>query len=94
MCYKRNIEPYKFLTQTENRIFFPFAVKVKSMGKKRINQIGKKIIEVTDKTRATEFLFQRISFVLQKFYAGCIIGTFPDCSCLEEVFLLSRYTAN
>ena len=57
-------------------------------GKKFITEVGRRISEVTGEFRATQFLYQRLSIALQNFNAGCILGTFPESSRLDEIFLL------
>lgn len=90
------INKYKDITQAENHIFVPVAFEsmgpIGAEGKKLISEIGRRITwRITDATgeiRATQFLYQRLSIALQNFNAGCILGSFPESSRLDEIILL------
>lgn len=86
------VHKYKDVTLAENHIFVPVAIEsmgpICVEGKKFISEVGRRIADVTGEFRSTQFLHQRLSIALQNFNAGCILGTFPQTSRLDEVFLL------
>lgn len=83
---------YKQIIENENLFFVPFAVEtlgpICEEGLKLINQIAKKIEDITGDPRSKNFLIQRISVAVQRNNAGCVMGTFPENKCLDEIFFL------
>ncbi len=83
---------YKELLEHCDSFFVPFAIEtfgpICTEGKKFIVDIGKKIEAISGETRSTQFLFQRISIVLQNYNAACVMGTIPESASLDEIFLL------
>jgi hypothetical protein len=45
---------------------------------KKINEIGEKIHKITNESRATSYLIQRISIAVQRGNAASILGTIQD----------------
>jgi hypothetical protein len=56
--------------------------------KKIINEIGQKIQKITNESRSTSYLSQRISIAVQRGNAASVLGTTEDSSNdkLEEIF--------
>jgi len=83
---------YKEIIEKENLLFVPFAIEtlgpICKDGHKFINEIARKIEDVTGESRSKNFLIQRLSIALQRHNAGCVMGTFPESKGLEEFFLL------
>lgn len=48
----------------------------------------KKNEDATVESRSRQFLLQRISVVIQRHNAGCVMGTFTEGKALDEIFLL------
>jgi hypothetical protein len=53
-----------------------------------LKSIGQRISEVTNEKRATSYLLQRLSVVLQRGNAASILGSLPPGKDLHELFLL------
>ena len=83
---------YKEIIEKENLFFVPIAVEtlgpICEEGHKFINEVAKRIEDVTGEPRSKTFLIQRLSIALQRNNAGCVMGTFPENKGLEEIFLL------
>jgi hypothetical protein len=58
--------------------------------KKIINEIGQKIQKITNESRSTSYLSQRISIAVQRGNAASVLGTTEDSSNdkLEEIFYI------
>ena len=63
------IDKYSKLANTHTHIFDPFAIETPStwhvMAIELTQQIGRRITTITEETRETTFLFQRLSMALQ-----------------------------
>jgi hypothetical protein len=83
---------YKDIIERENHIFIPFAIEtlgpICEEGMNFINNIAQKLEDVTGESRSREFLLQRISVALQRYNAGCVMGTFPEDKKFDEIYLL------
>jgi hypothetical protein len=53
-----------------------------------INVIGNRLIEESGDSKSKKFLFEKISFAIQRGNAASIRGTFPDSALLSEIFVL------
>jgi hypothetical protein len=53
-----------------------------------INVIGNRLIAESGDSQSKKFLFERISFAIQRGNAASIRGTFPDSAILSEIFVL------
>ena len=56
--------------------------------KKLIQDVGKKLCEVTKEERSTTYLKQRISVAIQKGNAAAILGTIPSEESLDDIYYL------
>jgi hypothetical protein len=58
--------------------------------KKIINEIGQKIQKITNESRSTSYLSQRISIAVQRGNAASVLGTIEDSSNnkLEDIFYI------
>jgi hypothetical protein len=58
--------------------------------KKIINEIGQKIQKITNESRSTSYLSQRISIAVQRGNAASVLETIEDSSNdkLEEIFYI------
>jgi hypothetical protein len=58
--------------------------------KKIINEIGQKIQKITNESRSTSYLSQRISIAVQRGNAASVLGRTEDSSNdkLEEIFYI------
>jgi hypothetical protein len=50
--------------------------------------IGNRLIAESGDSKSKKFLFDRISFAIQRGNAASIRGTFPDSALLSEIFVL------
>ena len=70
----------KYATLAATHIFQPIAFEtlgpINSSGADFINNIGRRLQEVSGDVRAGSFLWQRLSIALQRFNAVCLLGTF------------------
>jgi len=75
---QNKIDKYSKLASTH--IFYPFAIQTAGtwhqMATELTQEIGNRITTITEDTRETTFLFQRLSMALQRGNAGC--GFFPQ----------------
>jgi len=75
-----NTTKYQELETTQ--IFFPVAIKTAgSWGREAIElvqEIGRRIADITADNRETTFLFQRLSVALQRGNVVSFLGTFPS----------------
>jgi hypothetical protein len=67
--------------------FFIFILKCKE-AIDFINVIGNRLIAESGDSKSKKFLFERISFAIQRGNAASIRGTFPDSAILSEIFVL------
>ena len=77
----------------ENFYFCPISIETMGPwgedGRKLIDEIGKKLNQVTGESRSKSFLIQRISIANQRGNAASIIGTIPqDHNKLDETFYI------
>ena len=70
----------KYATLAATHIFQPIAFEtlgpINSSGADFINNIGRRLQEVSGDVRAGSFLWQRLSIAVQRFNAVCLLGTF------------------
>jgi hypothetical protein len=52
------------------------------------NVIGNRLIAESGDSKSKKFLFERISFAIQRGNAASIRGTFPDFAIFSEIFVL------
>jgi hypothetical protein len=74
---------------TSNKYNFLWVLGVMTQ-KKIINEIGQKIQKITNESRSTSYLSQRISIAVQRGNAASVLGTTEDSSNdkLEEIFYI------
>jgi hypothetical protein len=83
-------------TNLENNNFHFVPIVIATLGpwgddaKKIINEISQKIQKITNESRSTSYLSQRISIAIQRGNAVSVLGTIEDSSNdkLEEMFYL------
>ncbi|KAJ4426535.1 hypothetical protein ANN_27349 [Periplaneta americana] len=79
-------------TALDNYIFIPFAVETfgpwSHDAKVLVSQIGQILISITGDRRCTTYLRQRLSISIQRGNAMSVLGTLPESSPLDELFLL------
>ncbi len=84
------MKKYAFLAGPHE--FIPVAVETSGVWSndalRLIQRIGQKVSDVTGEVRATSYLFQRMSIILQRGNAASILGTLPAGRGLEEIFKL------
>ena len=61
---QNKIDKYSKLASTH--IFYPFAIETAGMAIELTQEIGRRITTITEDTRETTFLFQRLSMALQR----------------------------
>jgi nucleoside permease NupC len=64
---------------TSNKYNFLWVLGVMTQ-KKIINEIGQKIQKITNESRSTSYLSQRISIAVQRGNAASVLGTIEDSS--------------
>ena len=84
----------KYEALMENYIFIPVAMEtsgiISAVAYKFLSEIGNKLVDVTHNPRSKSFLFQRISFAIQRGNFASIIGTIPQGKKLEEIFYINN----
>jgi len=53
-----------------------------------VEEIGRRIAEVSGERRATSFLLQRLSLSVQRGNVAAVLGTLPPGKELEEIYIL------
>ena len=85
-----NTKRAKYRELMDNYNFIVFAVETLGPwcpeAKALVQEIGKKLEEITGDSRATNFLKQRISIAIQRGNAASVMGTFPQSQDLHEIF--------
>jgi hypothetical protein len=93
---RENAKKSKYVTvETYNNYHF-VPIAIETLGpwgddaKKIINEIGQKIQKITNESRSTSYLSQRISIAVQRGNAASVLGTIEDSSNdkLEEIFYI------
>jgi len=73
-------------------IFAPIAVETTGVWAKDslrvVEDIGRRITEVSGEKRATSFLLQRLSIAVQRGNVAAVLGTLPPGKELEEIYIL------
>jgi len=73
-------------------LFAPIAVETSGVWAKEalkfLQEVGRRIADVTGEKRSTSFLLQRLSLTIQRGNAASVLGTLPPGKGLEEVYLL------
>ena len=86
----KKYEHYQHLR--EQFLFIPVATETSGVfGKdalKLIKAIGTKITEVTHEKKATSYLIQRLSIIIQRGNVASVLGTVPPSKNLSEIFYL------
>ncbi|KAJ4428503.1 hypothetical protein ANN_24545 [Periplaneta americana] len=92
LAVKKKVNKYAHLL--ENYIFVPFAVETFGPwghdAKVLVSQIGQILISITGDRRCTTYLRQHLSIAIQRRNAMSVLGTLPESSPLEELFLLQN----
>jgi hypothetical protein len=84
----------KYSTISQTHHFIPVAVEtLGALGEDAasfLKELRSQIAAVTKKSRASEFLLQRISVAIKRGNAACILGTLSSCSSsdLDDIFYL------
>ncbi|KAJ4428046.1 hypothetical protein ANN_24060 [Periplaneta americana] len=90
LAVKKKVNKYAHLL--DNYIFVPFAVETfgpwSHDAKVLVSQIGQILISITGDRRCTTYLRQRLSIAIQRGNAMSVLGTLPESSPLDELFLL------
>ncbi|KAJ4436666.1 hypothetical protein ANN_16797 [Periplaneta americana] len=90
LAVKKKVNKYAHLL--DNYIFVPFAVETfgpwSHDAKVLVSQIGQILISITGDRRCTTYLRQRLSIAIQLGNAMSVLGTLPESSPLDELFLL------
>jgi hypothetical protein len=87
-------ENAKTVETYNNYHFVPIAIETlgpwSDDAKKIINEIGQKIQKITNESRSTSYLTQRISIAVQRGNAASVLGTIEDSNNdkLEEIFYI------
>jgi hypothetical protein len=87
-------ENAKTVENYNNYHFVPIAIETLGPwgddAKKIINDIGQKIQKITNESRSTSYLTQRISIAVQRGNAASVLGTIEDSNNdkLEEIFYI------
>jgi hypothetical protein len=93
---RENTKKSKYVTvETYNNYHF-VPIAIETLGpwgddaRKIINEIGQKIQKITNESRSTSYLSQRISIAVQRGNAASVLGTIEDSSNdkLEEIFYI------
>jgi hypothetical protein len=75
----------KYEEITKNHIFVPLACEISGVWCSEaidfIRDLGGRVSVVTGDKRETSFLFQRLSVMLQKGNAACVLGSLPTPAC-------------
>ncbi|KAJ4447416.1 hypothetical protein ANN_09423, partial [Periplaneta americana] len=91
LAVKKKVNKYVHLL--DNYIFVPFAVETfgpwSHDAKVLVSQIGQILISITGDRRCTTYLRQRLSIAIQRGNAMSVLGTLPESSPLDELFLLA-----
>ena len=73
-------------------IFIPVAIETSGVsgteGLRFVKEIGRRIARITEETRSTQYLIQRISLTVQRGNVAAILGTLPRGRKLDEIFNL------
>jgi hypothetical protein len=93
---RENLKKSKYLTmETNNNYYYFVPIAVEIMGPwgddaKKNNEIGEKIHKITNELRATSYLIQRITIVVQRGNTASILETTQDSNNekLEEIFYI------
>ncbi|KAJ4448415.1 hypothetical protein ANN_10431 [Periplaneta americana] len=90
LAVKKKVNKYAHIL--DNYIFVPFAVETfgpwSHDAKVLVSQIGQILISITGDRRCTTYLRQRLSIAIQRGNAMSVLGTLPESSPLDELFLL------
>ncbi|KAJ4445716.1 hypothetical protein ANN_12401 [Periplaneta americana] len=90
LAVKTKVNKYAHLL--DNYIFVPFAVETfgpwSHDAKVLVSQIGQILISITGDGRCSTYLRQRLSIAIQRGNAMSVLGTLPESSPLDELFLL------
>ncbi|KAJ4434128.1 hypothetical protein ANN_16448 [Periplaneta americana] len=90
LAVKKKVNKYAHLL--DNYIFVPFAVETfgpcSHDAKVLVSQIGQILISITGDRRCTTYLRQRLSIAIQRGNAMSVLGTLPESSPLDELFVL------
>ncbi|KAJ4448770.1 hypothetical protein ANN_00161 [Periplaneta americana] len=96
LAVKKKVNKYAHLL--DNYIFVPFAVETfgpwSHDAKVLVSQIGQILISITGDRRCTTYLRQRLSIAIQRGNAMSVLGTLPESSPLDELFLLVMSAIN
>lgn len=89
------IKKRKYSHISNNYFFVAFAVETFGTwcadAKDLINRIGRLLQDLTNDSRATNFLRQRIGIAIQRGNAISVMGTFPPASNFDEIFYFLNY---
>lgn len=89
------IKKRKYSHISNNYFFVAFAVETFGTwcadAKDLINRIGRLLQDLTNDSRATNFLRQRIGIAIQRGNAISVMGTFPAASNFDEIFYFLNY---
>jgi len=73
-------------------LFTPIAVKTSGVWAKEalkfLQEIGRRIVDVTGEKRSTSYLLQRLSLAVQRGNAASVLRTPPSGKELDEIYLL------
>ena len=82
----------KYQNLETNYIFYPVGIETFGAwgpsATKLIDEIGKKLFEVTREVKSTSYLKERISVAIQRGNAAALLGTIPGDDALEELFFI------
>lgn len=88
---RENAKRLKYASLENNFEFCPVSIETFGSwgedGRKLIDEIGKKLQEVSGESRSKSYFLQRISIAIQRGNAASMLGTIPDCTeRLEEIY--------
>jgi len=82
----------KYASIQQRLIFIPLAIETSGVWNKEgldlMKEIGRRLTLETNEPRATSYLIQRLSLVIQQGNAASVLGTLPQGKKLEEIFNL------
>lgn len=82
----RDIVPDYLFVPVGIETFGPWGPEATSL----LNQLGRKIRQVTGERRSMEYLRQRFSIEVQRGDAASVLGTVPPSANLDEIFFLNK----
>jgi len=79
----------KYAPLTQAYLFVPIAAEtmgaINSEGTEFLDDLGRRITQVTDDNREKAFLYQRLSMLIQRYNAVAVLGTFAHTTPEDDI---------